>query len=85
MNTIPTEIQPPALAPLPPLEVANVVDPPLPAVTKSSKNSTVAEPADAGATPASPPLPSGARANVASSGLSIITILVFAMLFAAHQ
>ncbi|XP_028208238.1 glycerophosphodiester phosphodiesterase GDPDL6-like isoform X2 [Glycine soja] len=85
LNTIPTEIQPPALAPLPPLEVANVVDPPLPAVTKSSKNSTVAEPADAGATPASPPLPSGARANVASSGLSIITILVFAMLFAAHQ
>ncbi|KAL2587711.1 hypothetical protein GLYMA_13G155100v4 [Glycine max] len=85
LNTIPTELLPPAQAPLPPLEVADVVDPPLPAVTKNS-NSTKAEPAAGpGAKPASPPAsPSGARVNVANSGLSIVAILVFAMLFAAH-
>ncbi|KAK7388347.1 hypothetical protein VNO78_23162 [Psophocarpus tetragonolobus] len=80
LKTVPTELQPPAQAPLPPLEVANVVDPPLPAVINNS-NSTKPEPTSADATSEDSPPTSGAKANIANSGLSLVAILVFVMLF----
>lgn len=70
-KTIPADLLPPAEAPLPPLEVAKVVDPPLPAVV----NSTNTPPAAAAPAPSS-----SARANVANLGLS----LVFAFLSLTH-
>ncbi|KAK8471194.1 hypothetical protein PHAVU_003G158000 [Phaseolus vulgaris] len=73
MKTLPS--QPPAQAPLPPLEVAKVVDPPLPPVNDGSKS----EPESADDAKPSPP-PSGARPMIANSGLSMVAILVLAML-----
>ncbi|KAK7329963.1 hypothetical protein VNO77_24146 [Canavalia gladiata] len=73
LSTVPAELQPPAPAPFPPLELAKVIDPPLPDVT--------AHPANASPTP---PTASSARANVAECGLSLVTILVFSLLFAAQ-
>ncbi|KAJ7979628.1 glycerophosphodiester phosphodiesterase GDPDL7 [Quillaja saponaria] len=70
------EAKPPAAAPLPPLEVADVVDPPLPPVTNVATNGP---PAAAPAPPAS-----GALANVANFGLSLVAILVFSVLSVRH-
>lgn len=73
-RTVPLELLPPAEAPLPPLEVADIVAPPLPAVTNVNK-----------ASPAAPTQsPSGAWANVANPGLSLVAIMAFAMLFSSH-
>ncbi|KAJ1382400.1 PLC-like phosphodiesterase, TIM beta/alpha-barrel domain superfamily [Sesbania bispinosa] len=73
-STIPPELLAPAEAPLPPLEVAKVVDPPLPPVINQSK-------AEPGASPQSASS-SDARENVASSALSLVAILVLAVLSA---
>lgn len=64
-STVLPTLLPPAEAPLPPLEVANVVDPPLPAVTNIN---TPAAP------PTPPPPPSGAWANTVNHGLSLVAI-----------
>ncbi|KAJ6746183.1 GLYCEROPHOSPHODIESTER PHOSPHODIESTERASE GDPDL6-RELATED [Salix koriyanagi] len=68
LKTVPEETQPPASSPTPALDVADVVDPPLPAVTK----------------PASPPPAtsphSSAVANIANVVLSLVAIVVFSSL-----
>ncbi|XP_058725901.1 glycerophosphodiester phosphodiesterase GDPDL7-like [Vicia villosa] len=64
-STVSPTLMPPAEAPLPPLEVGNIVDPPLPAVTNDNPP----------ATPSSPP-PSHAYANAANLGLSLVAIIV---------
>ncbi|KAG6772278.1 hypothetical protein POTOM_023681 [Populus tomentosa] len=68
LKTVPEETQPPASSPTPALDVADIVDPPLPAVTK----------------PASPPPTtsprSSALANIANVGLSLVAIVVFSSL-----
>ncbi|CAJ1944796.1 unnamed protein product [Sphenostylis stenocarpa] len=90
LKTIPPEEQPAAQAPLPPLEIENVVDPPLPSVTKASDSNhpgpaADATPAAAAATGSNDTAPSGARANVANSGLSLVAaILVLAMVLDRH-
>lgn len=85
LKTISAELLPPAEAPLPPLEIANVVDPPLPAVTNLTKAEPAGSSAGGGPTAAaSPPHQADARANVANSGLSIVTMLVLAMLYIGH-
>ncbi|XP_061375783.1 glycerophosphodiester phosphodiesterase GDPDL7-like [Gastrolobium bilobum] len=74
LSTVPAELQPPAEAPLPPLEAADVVDPPLPPVINQTKAQPAAAPAPAHSL--------GARANVANAGLSLVAILVLAILSA---
>ncbi|XP_027338398.1 glycerophosphodiester phosphodiesterase GDPDL7-like [Abrus precatorius] len=69
-STIEPELLPPAEAPLPPLEVANVVDPPLPAVVNVDRTN----PAKA---PTRPPPPSNAWANFFSLSLSLVTIFLY--------
>ncbi|KAH8504995.1 hypothetical protein Peur_045548 [Populus x canadensis] len=68
LKTVPEETQPPASSPTPALDVADIVDPPLPAVTK----------------PASPPPAtsprSSALSNIANVGLSLVAIVVFSSL-----
>jgi hypothetical protein len=68
LKTVPEETQPPASTPTPALDVADVVDPPLPAVTK----------------PASPPPAtsphSNALQNIANVGLSLVAIMAFTLL-----
>ncbi|CAL0304926.1 unnamed protein product [Lupinus luteus] len=76
LKTVAPELQPPAEAPLPPLEVSNVVDPPLPPVS----NPIIDGPDSA---PISPP-PSGAWANSDNFGLSIGAVLMCAMIFVGH-
>jgi hypothetical protein len=70
-STVLPTLLPPAEAPLPPLEVANVVDPPLPAVTNVN---APAAPAPAPPPPTPPPPPSGAWANTVNHGLSLVAI-----------
>ncbi|OIV99858.1 hypothetical protein TanjilG_26196 [Lupinus angustifolius] len=78
LSTIPAELLPPSAAPLPPLEVADVVDPPLPAVVNTTKDVHAAA-------PAAPVAPSStASANSSNVALSLVAILVFAMLSARH-
>ncbi|XP_020202161.1 glycerophosphodiester phosphodiesterase GDPDL7 [Cajanus cajan] len=88
LSTVPSGSQPPVEAPLPPLEVAEVVDPPLPAVTKTKPADTGATDGDGAGSESKPahasPPPSGARADVANCGLSLAAILVFAVLFTDH-
>ncbi|KAG6628057.1 glycerophosphodiester phosphodiesterase GDPDL6 isoform X2 [Carya illinoinensis] len=74
LSLVPPEVQPPAAAPLPPLEASDVVDPPLPPV---AKDTAAAIPAPATPTVA----PSSAPANVASVCLSVVSIVVLALLF----
>ncbi|KAJ6857376.1 glycerophosphodiester phosphodiesterase GDPDL6-like [Populus alba x Populus x berolinensis] len=67
LKTVPEETQPPASSPTPALDVADVVDPPLPAVTK----------------PAPPPTTSphsNALQNIANVGLSLVAIMAFTLL-----
>ena len=69
----PPEVQPPAAAPLPPLDSADVVDPPLPPVANiSTASSPVAE----------APQPSAriSFANVAKMDLSLVAIMVLSLL-----
>lgn len=73
LQTIPEETQPPASSPTPALDVADVVDPPLPAVTKPAPP------------PPSPPPPatsphSNALQNIANVGLSLVAIMAFPLL-----
>ncbi|CAL0330437.1 unnamed protein product [Lupinus luteus] len=77
LSTIPVEILPPEGSPLPPLEVANVVDPPLPAVVKVTKDVPAAS---AAAVPPS----STAPESVSNIALSLVAVLVFAMLSTSH-
>ncbi|CAL0307076.1 unnamed protein product [Lupinus luteus] len=77
LSTIPAEILPPAGAPLPALEVADVVDPPLPAVANLTEEATTAPPA-----PVAPS--STASANTSNFVLSLVAILVLAMLSEHH-
>ncbi|GAU18343.1 hypothetical protein TSUD_202320 [Trifolium subterraneum] len=60
-----------------PLQVANVVDPPLPPVINPAKTETPAAP-----TPPSPS--SGATAYGVNSVYSLLTVLVVAILYAGH-
>ncbi|KAE9601739.1 putative glycerophosphodiester phosphodiesterase [Lupinus albus] len=77
LSTIPAEILPPEGSPLPPLDVADVVDPPLPAVVNVTK--------DVPAASASPVAPSStAPAIVSNIVLSLVAILVFAVLSASY-
>ncbi|KAK7304793.1 hypothetical protein VNO77_42682 [Canavalia gladiata] len=71
-STIQPELQPPAEAPLPPLVVANVVDPPLPTVVNVARANPTTEPT---------PLPSSSWENDANFGLSLMTIFLFSMIF----
>ncbi|KAJ6731771.1 GLYCEROPHOSPHODIESTER PHOSPHODIESTERASE GDPDL6-RELATED [Salix purpurea] len=68
LKTVPEETQPPASSPTPALDVADVVDPPLPAVTK----------------PESPPPAttphSSALQNIANEGLSLVAIMTLTLL-----
>jgi len=87
LKTTPLQDQPQAQAPLPPLEVANVVDPPLPPVNEASKpaESRAADetpPAADDATPAAADAPaaSDARTELANCGFSAAAILVLATL-----
>ncbi|KAJ1436931.1 PLC-like phosphodiesterase, TIM beta/alpha-barrel domain superfamily [Sesbania bispinosa] len=75
-GTIAPELLPPAEAPLPPLEAANVFDPPLPAVTNVNRTNSSVAPA--------PPHPSSAWANVVNPSLSLMAIVMFATLFVSH-
>jgi len=74
LSLVPREAQPPAETPLPPLQVSDVVDPPLPPVA----NITAAAPSTV--TGAEAPR-SSALANVASVGLSMVSIIVLALIF----
>ncbi|KAJ6673370.1 GLYCEROPHOSPHORYL DIESTER PHOSPHODIESTERASE [Salix viminalis] len=68
LKTVPEETQPPASSPTPALDVADVVDPPLPAVTK----------------PESPPPAttphSSALQNIANGGFSLVAIMTLTLL-----
>ena len=74
VNTVPEDLKPVAEPPAP-LQVANVVDPPLPEVV----NLTKPEPAAA-----TPPPASGASTFVVNSGSTLVAVLVVAMLFAGY-
>ncbi|MED6113856.1 hypothetical protein PIB30_074739 [Stylosanthes scabra] len=76
MSTVDPQALPPAEAPFPALEVADVVDPPLPAVINSTKDEPGAP------TTAAPS--SSARTNNSNFGLSLVVCLVFALLFTRH-
>lgn len=67
------EAKPPAEAPLPPLEVADVVEPPLPAVI-TVNGSAAAPAADSAANPAEPH--SDARTIVANLVLSLVAAIL---------
>ncbi|KAL0013559.1 hypothetical protein SO802_000628 [Lithocarpus litseifolius] len=73
LSLVPSEVQPPAAAPLPPLDSADVADPPLPPVANiSTASSPVAE--------AHPPSASISFANVAKMDLSLMAIMVLSLL-----
>ncbi|XP_059454470.1 glycerophosphodiester phosphodiesterase GDPDL6-like [Corylus avellana] len=79
ISIVPPEGQPPAPAPLPPLKLGDIVDPPLPPVANIT--------ADTAAAPNSPTIAeaqaprSSALANAASVGLSLVAIMVLSLLF----
>ncbi|KAL9339559.1 hypothetical protein Peur_068574 [Populus x canadensis] len=73
LKTVPEETQPPASSPTPALDVADVVDPPLPTVTKP------ASPPPASPPPATSPH-SNALQNIANVGLSLVAIMAFTLL-----
>ncbi|KAJ6863371.1 hypothetical protein NC652_040046 [Populus alba x Populus x berolinensis] len=73
LKTVPEETQPPASSPTPALDVADVVDPPLPAVTKP------ASPPPSSPPPATSPH-SNALQNIANVGLSLVAIMAFPLL-----
>ncbi|XP_011017989.1 PREDICTED: glycerophosphodiester phosphodiesterase GDPDL6-like [Populus euphratica] len=73
LKTVPEETQAPASSPTPALDVADVVDPPLPAVTKP------ASPPPASPLPATSPH-SKALQNIANVGLSLVAIMAFTLL-----
>ncbi|GMY35654.1 glycerophosphodiester phosphodiesterase GDPDL7-like [Fagus crenata] len=68
------EVLPPAEAPLPPLQVGDVVDPPLPPVAHITVASTPVQ------SPADSPHPSASLTNVANMGLSVMAIMVLSLL-----
>lgn len=73
LSLAPPEVQPPAVAPLPPLDSADVVDPPLPPVANiSTAGSPIAE--------APQPSASISFANVAKMDLSLMAIMVLSLL-----
>lgn len=75
LGLVPKEIQPPTEAPNAPLNVAGVVDPPLPPVVNK-----------VGSPPAGGPQasPSSGSANVANIGVSVLSIVVFCLLSAGN-
>ena len=70
------EAQPPAIAPSPPLNAKDVIDPPLPPVAKMGSS-------DEEAPPHAPPH-SGTIATSANLGLSLLAILALGVLFAVE-
>ncbi|KAG2280376.1 hypothetical protein Bca4012_048658 [Brassica carinata] len=70
------EAQPPAIAPSPPLDAKDVIDPPLPPVAKMGSS-------DGEAPPHAPPH-SGTIATSANFGLSLLAILALGVLFAVE-
>ncbi|XP_048608200.1 glycerophosphodiester phosphodiesterase GDPDL7-like [Brassica napus] len=68
------EAQPPASAPNPPLDARDVIDPPLPPIANIVSANASGE----------PPGHSGTIAATANLGLSLLTILVLGLLFAAE-
>ncbi|KAB1225990.1 putative glycerophosphoryl diester phosphodiesterase 3 [Morella rubra] len=73
LSLVPPEVQPPAATPLPPLQVSDVVDPPLPAVAKltTATSPSPTEPQDQR---------SSALANAANVGLSLVSVMVLSFL-----
>ena len=70
------EAQPPAIAPSPPLDAKDVIDPPLPPVANIGSS-------DGEAPPHAPPH-SGTIATSANLGLSLLAILALGVLFAVE-
>ncbi|XP_038698467.1 glycerophosphodiester phosphodiesterase GDPDL7 [Tripterygium wilfordii] len=75
LSTVESRMQAPAAAPAPPIEVADIVDPPLPPVTKSSTPDGAGAGAGSNVTPAPGPRSSGFAGN-ANVGLSLLAIAV---------
>ncbi|XP_062160104.1 glycerophosphodiester phosphodiesterase GDPDL6 [Alnus glutinosa] len=76
ISLVPVAVLPPAAAPLPPLKIGDIVDPPLPPVVNTT---TTAVPPNAPAVAEAPR--SSALANVANMGLSLVAIMVLSFLF----
>jgi hypothetical protein len=76
ISLVPVAVLPPAAAPLPPLKIGDIVDPPLPLVVNTT---TTAVPPNAPAVAEAPR--SSALANVANMGLSLVAIMVLSFLF----
>ncbi|GKU87176.1 hypothetical protein SLEP1_g1621 [Rubroshorea leprosula] len=72
LSQVPPEAMSPAVAPSPPLDMADVIDPPLPAVAK----------VDSPATPGTPGRKSSSTTIAANIGLSLVAIMVISLLFA---
>ncbi|GAV79984.1 GDPD domain-containing protein [Cephalotus follicularis] len=72
LNLVPAEVMPPAAAPSPALDVADVVDPPLPALANKSDTTNPADVA--------PPPRSSGMVFVANVGMSLLTIMVLSLL-----
>ncbi|GLU01375.1 hypothetical protein SLE2022_186860 [Rubroshorea leprosula] len=72
LSQVPPEAMSPAVAPSPPLDMADVIDPPLPAVAK----------VDSPATPGTPGRKSSSTTIAANIGLSLVAITVISLLFA---
>lgn len=69
-NTVDPTVRPPAESPHPPLKASEVVEPPLPAVTKVSDTGALV------AAPAIPPSQSAAWTNVASLGITLVASIL---------
>lgn len=81
MSSLSPQARPPAEAPLPPLQVQDVVAPPLPPVNDAARAPTTAAPTPPASTP--PPAPAAAaRTNAAELGLPLVAIVVFGVLSA---
>ncbi|KAJ4845616.1 hypothetical protein Tsubulata_005752 [Turnera subulata] len=74
ISSMPPELQPPASAPSPALDVADIVDPPLPAVIKPPP----------AAPPTAPSGKSGAMTNAANMGLSLLALVGFCFFFQGY-
>lgn len=72
---------PPAAAPLPPLKIGDIVDPPLPPVVNTTTTDAAATDAAANAPAIAEAPRSSALANVANMGLSLVAIMLLSLLF----
>uniref|UniRef100_A0A7N1A7C1 glycerophosphodiester phosphodiesterase n=1 Tax=Kalanchoe fedtschenkoi TaxID=63787 RepID=A0A7N1A7C1_KALFE len=76
MGILEPESQPPAAAPAPALEADDVVDPPLPAVSRVADEGSSATPGSATPAPAGTPPVSGAAAIASGMGVSVMVALL---------